>query len=92
MLTHVYAGLSLQAQMKYYSDYILYWIAKDTVISLGQICACVLALYQISKGAPIGNFVMLITYWGNFTGNPFAVIAVATSRCLMFYRQTYQCR
>ena len=92
MLTLVNAGLSLRAQTKYYSSYILYWIAKDTVIDLGQICACVLALYQISKGAPIGSFVMLITYWGNFTGNHFSVIAVATSRCLIFYRQTYQFR
>lgn len=92
MLTFVNTGLSLRAQTKYYGSYILYWIAKDTVIDLGQICACVLALYQISKGAPIGNFVMLITYWGNFTGSPFALIAVATSRCLMVYRQTYQFR
>ena len=70
MLTLVNAGLNLRAQMNYYRSYILYWIAKDTVIDLGQICACVLALYQISEGAPIGNFVMLITYWGNFTSNP----------------------
>ena len=92
MLTLVNTGLNLRARMNYYLSYILYWIAKDTVIDLGQICACVLALYQISKGAPIGNFVMLITYWGNFTGNPFALIAVATSRCLIVYRQTCQFR
>ena len=92
MLTLVNTGWNLRAQMNYYRSYILYWIAKDTVIDLGQICACVLALYQISKGAPIGNFVMLITYWGNFTGNPFALIAAATSSCLTDYRQTCQFR
>ena len=86
MLTTVNAGLNLRAQINYIVLCYLYWTARDTVIELGQICACVLALYQISKGAPIGSFVMLITYWGNFTGSPFAVIAIATLHCLIFYR------
>ena len=62
------AGLNMKAHTKYISVYYLSWIAKDTIIELGMICACILALYQISNGAPIGNFVMLVAYWGNFTG------------------------
>ena len=86
MLTTVNADLNLRAKINYLVLYYIYWTARDTVIELGQICACVLALYQISKGAPIGSFVMLITYWGNFTGNAFAVITVATLHWLIFYR------
>ena len=83
----VNAGLNLRAEAMYLLLYSFHWIIRDTVIDLGQICACILALYQVSKGAPIGSFVMLISYWGNFTSDPSALIAVATSHCLILYRQ-----
>ncbi|KAM0796010.1 hypothetical protein BDR22DRAFT_812779 [Usnea florida] len=61
-------GLNMRAHTKFLSVYYLSWVVQDTIIELGMICACILALYQISNGAPIGNFVMLVAYWGNFTG------------------------
>lgn len=61
-------GLNLKAQTKYYLFFYVTQGLRDTIIELGMICACILAIYQISNGAPIGNFVMLISYWGNFTG------------------------
>lgn len=79
MLTSMNAGMSLKAETKYYTLFYQDWCVRDTVIELGEICACILALYQISKGAPIGNFVMLISYWGNFTGNSFALITVGSA-------------
>lgn len=79
MLTSIYAGMSLKAEKRYYNLFYLDWFFRDTVIELGEICACILALYQISQGAPIGNFVMLISYWGNFTGNSFALITVGSA-------------
>lgn len=86
------AGLNMRAHTKYISVYYLSWIAKDTIIELGMICACILALYQISTGAPIGNFVMLVAYWGNFTGGPFARSTVDPSRWLIPFRETYHFR
>lgn len=62
------AGLNLKAQTKYYSFFYMTEIVRDTIIEFGMVCACILAIYQISNGAPIGNFVMLVSYWGNFTG------------------------
>lgn len=82
------AGLNMKAQTKFYTAYFMSWAVKDTIIELGMICACMLAIYQISNDAPIGNFVMLVSYWGNFTGKPFALIAVDPSRWLMPYRKT----
>lgn len=76
MLTSIIAGMNVKAEIKYYTLYYLGWCIGDTVMEIGEIGACILALYQISKGAPIGNFVMLISYWGNFTGNSFALITV----------------
>ena len=92
MLTSIDAGMVLEAKRKYYVLFNIYWCVRDTVIELGQICACILALYQISKGAPIGNFVMLVSYWVNFTGNPPGLVAVGSSRCLIFFRETRQFR
>ena len=71
----------MKAHTKYLSVFYLSWIVKDTIIELGMICACILALYQISNGAPIGNFVMLVAYWGNFTGERCALSMVDSSRC-----------
>lgn len=64
----VNAGLNLKAETKFYSFYYVSWAVRDTIIELGMIFACILAIYQISNGAPIGNFVMLVSYWANFTG------------------------
>lgn len=61
-------GLNLKAETKFYSFYYVSWAVRDTIIELGMIFACILAIYQISNGAPIGNFVMLVSYWANFTG------------------------
>ena len=62
------SGNTLKVQAKTY--YFWYTAAsyKDTLIELGRICACILAIYQISQGAPIGTFVMLVSYWSRFTG------------------------
>lgn len=73
------ADLNLKAQTKYYYVWYVSWAVKDTIIELGMICASILAIYQISNGAPIGNFVMLVSYWANFTGMRVAFIAVDSS-------------
>lgn len=70
-MINVNAGLNMKAQTKLYSFYYISWAVKDTIMEIGMICACILAIYQISNGAPIGNFVMLVSYWANFTGKPF---------------------
>ena len=75
MLIVLIVGWNLRAQKKYYHIFYLNWAVGTTVIQLGQICACILAVYQISNGAPIGNFIMLVSYWGNFTGNCPDVVA-----------------
>ena len=85
-------GFNLKAMIKLQSFYYMSGAIEYTVIELGKICACILAIYQISKGAPIGNFVMLVSYWGNFTGKTFAFLAVDVSRCLIIYRETRQFR
>ena len=72
----------MRAHTKFLSVYYLSWVVQDTIIELGMICACILALYQISNGAPIGNFVMLVAYWGNFTGEPFASRHVALANTI----------
>lgn len=87
MLT-ITAGLNLKAETKYYAFYYMTWGVKDTIIELGMICACILSLYQISNGAPIGNFIMLVTYWANFTGKSLALTALGPSWQLMLYRKT----
>ena len=92
MLISINAGLNLNAQLKYYLFYYAYWTVRDTVIELGMICACILAIYQISNGAPIGNFVMLVSYWANFTGDSLTLIAVGAPRWLTISSETYQLR
>ena len=43
---------------------------EETVIDFGLAGAALLAIYQIAHAAvPVGSFVMLMSYWGNFTGN-----------------------
>ena len=88
MMVTVNTGLNLKAAAKYNYFYYMSWGIKDTIIELGMICACILAIYQISNGAPIGNFVMLVAYWGNFTGKSPVSTAVCLSRWLMLDRQT----
>lgn len=88
MMMTVNAELNLKAETKFYSFYYLSWAVKDTIIELGMICACILAIYQISNGAPLGNFVMLVSYWANFTGEPSALMAVNPSRWLILHRKT----
>ena len=92
MLTLINAGFNLKAELKYYILYYAYWAVRDTVIELGMICACILAIYQISYGAPIGNFVMLVSYWANFTGTSFALVAVDASHCLTISSKINQLR
>lgn len=89
MMMTITAGLSLKAQTKYYSFYYMTWGIRDTIIELGMICACILSLYQISNGAPIGNFIMLVSYWGNFTGKPLASIALDPAWQLILYRKAH---
>lgn len=60
--------LNLKANARYTYFFYVFHAIRDTIIEAGMICACILAIYQISNGAPIGNFVMLVSYWGNFTG------------------------
>ncbi|CAD6570642.1 MAG: hypothetical protein ASARMPREDX12_003784 [Alectoria sarmentosa] len=60
-------GLSIKADYKWISLHYISQVAKDTIIELGMISACILAIYQITKGAPVGGFVMLVSYWYNFT-------------------------
>ena len=76
----VNAGLNSKARAKFYYFYYITWAVEETIIELGMIGACILAIYQISNGAPIGNFVMLVSYWANFTGKLFASTAVDLSR------------
>lgn len=92
MMITVITGLNLKAQTKYYLFFYVTQGLRDTIIELGMICACILAIYQISNGAPIGNFVMLISYWGNFTGKPFVSIVVGPSSWLMLHRKIDQFR
>lgn len=89
MMMIVNAGLNSKALTKFYYLYYITWATGDTVIELGMICACILAIYQISNGAPIGNFVMLVSYWANFTGKLLTLMAVDMSGWLMLpYRKT----
>ncbi len=92
MTMTVNTDLHLNAERNFYAFYYMTWAINDTIMELGMICASILAIYQISNGAPIGNFVMLISYWGNFTGKPFAFTVADPSLRLMLYRETSQFR
>lgn len=41
---------------------------QSLVLSLGLICACFIAVYQVSNGTkPVGSFVMLLGYWAQLS-------------------------
>ncbi|KAK4696240.1 hypothetical protein P7C71_g1638, partial [Lecanoromycetidae sp. Uapishka_2] len=58
------------AYKAYFSLFLHFNATEETIIDLGLTGAALLAIYQIVYGnQPIGNFAMLISYWGNFTGS-----------------------
>lgn len=41
---------------------------QSLILSLGLICACFIAIYQVSNGTkPVGSFVMLLGYWAQLS-------------------------
>lgn len=41
---------------------------QSSVLSLGLICACFIAIYQVSNGTkPVGSFLMLLGYWAQLS-------------------------
>lgn len=41
---------------------------QSSILSLGLICACFIAIYQISNGTrPVGSFLMLLGYWAQLS-------------------------
>ena len=78
-MNNIIAGLSIKADYKWISLHYISQVAKDTIIELGMISACILVIYQITKGAPVGGFVMLVSYWYNFTGKSFCRLLNRTS-------------
>lgn len=46
-------------------------IAKDSILQIGFIGACFIAVYRVSVGqSSVGTFVVLLSYWANFTCMP----------------------
>uniref|UniRef100_A0A093VDI9 Heavy metal tolerance protein n=1 Tax=Talaromyces marneffei PM1 TaxID=1077442 RepID=A0A093VDI9_TALMA len=43
-------------------------VVQSLILSLGLICACFIAIYQVSNGTkPVGSFVMLLGYWAQLS-------------------------
>ncbi|KAL1636599.1 hypothetical protein SLS56_001184 [Neofusicoccum ribis] len=72
----------LKAVTRYTSAEVSFWdannyidTAQSFIMATGLLIACFLAVYRISQGtAPIGNFVLLITYW-NLIESPLCNLA-----------------
>ncbi|KAI4730674.1 hypothetical protein E4T49_01478 [Aureobasidium sp. EXF-10728] len=52
------------ARGRYYMVHYAGYAAQNLLLLLGQLSAALLAAYRVSRaGAPVGNFITLVTYW-----------------------------
>ncbi|KAI9724419.1 MAG: hypothetical protein M1812_000487 [Candelaria pacifica] len=72
----------LGARRYYWSASIIMGGIQSTVMQVGKLAACFLAVYQVRQGSKsVGAFITLLTYWGELSG-PLAFFASAQRKLM----------